>query len=202
MKRFPFFVLVICLVALGVPVKGGAQKVSEKPKLTRLTEAVLAALRLQGGAQKERLAALSNEYADLEVALIREFDKANSVEQKSAVVFLMGRYRLAVCVRHLAENLTLKYESTEDNHKKPLWGMYPAVEALTRIGKPAIWHMLRNIETGKSDEFRRLSTEVIRKIEGTEVACFILGLEIKKAKDEKGRARLEGALEYLEKVKG
>ncbi len=225
MKAALFFSAVICSFALGIllgiwiPMTGEPKKIGDKNQqpgvLTALSESpshkdqktanlaagARAALRLEGKPQKKQLAALTQEFRDLEMALIGELDKANSVEQKSAVVFLMGWYRSIVCLRVLAENVTLEYESTELEDKKPLWGRYPAVEALTKIGKAANWHMFRNIETGKDTEFRRLSCEVILRIEGPKVARFILELELKKTKDETGRQRFQEALDYLGKAK-
>lgn len=200
MRATLWFVAVVGGLALWLPM-GNAQR-ANVPNKFNLAVPVVAIVRLEGVKQKEQLAAFSQEYADLETELIVEFRKASGVEQKCAVAYLMGRFRSPAFAPDLAENLTLKSQFQENNDKKPLWGTFPAMEALVSIGSPAIKPMLVNIQTARADEFRRLSTEVIRKIEGTEVARFILEMQIMKTKDEAGRKRLEGALEYLEKVKG
>lgn len=199
MKAAQGVCLVVCLFAFGTPMIGVGPRAGEKgEKKAHLPWAVSAALRLEGKAQTEQLAALAQEYRDMEVKLIMELDKAPHVEEKCAVVFLMGWYRSVTCVPELARNVTLKYERTKPDDKKPLWGMYPVVEALSAIGKPAIRPMLQNIETGADGEFRRLSSEVIRQVEGKEVARFILELELKKPKTATGRKRLQEALDYVE----
>lgn len=192
------FGLGMLVMRLAGPQEQVVGKVQEKMTLAQQVKAVL---HLEGKQQKEQLAQLTKDFRDMEDLLIEELDRATTVDQKSATVFLMGWYRCDMCVRELAANVTLQYESKEPNAKLPLWRTYPAVEALTRVGKPAIKPMLGNIESGKSDEFRRLSTETIRRIEGKEVGRFILQQQIKKTRDEIGRKRLEGALEYLESGK-
>lgn len=202
MKMTRIGLIFVLFLVIVTTIIGGIQKINDQHKeKVGLSSIVRSALQLEPKKQKEELVELTQDFNAMEEALIVELNKATSNEQKSAVVYLMGFYRSETCVRELARHVAMKYESGEPVGKLPLWGKYPAVEALTRVGKPANWHMLRNIETGTDIEFRRLSTEVILKSEGPEVARLIIELEMKKAKQEIARKRLQEALTYANDLK-
>jgi len=145
----------------------------------------------------EFLAELSKERSDIQGNLIYQLSNSESKEMKFAAAFLLGRYRMEQSVGALSEFLTLEYEHKTPWDREPLWGRRPIVEALIRIGRPAIPEMIKNIETSEDKKVRELSARVIRYVEGPEVAKFILERQIEKQSDEAKQRNLREALQYI-----
>lgn len=141
---------------------------------------------------KERLA--------LKSALIRQLDSANTNDGKFAAAFLLGYYRMEQSVRSLSNYITLENVQRALHEKQPLWGRWPIVEALIRIGRPAIPTMIENIETGDDQKVRENSTIVIRYVEGYDIGRYILEKAIEEQENKIKKNNLKLALKYYEKL--
>jgi len=117
----------------------------------------------------ELLGKLSRERSDIQGDLIHQLANSTSKDMKFAAAFLLGMYRMEQSVRELSKFITLESHHSIDWKREPLWDRYPVVEALIRIGKPAIPEMIRNIETSEDKKVQELSARVIRYVEGAEI---------------------------------
>jgi len=143
---------------------------------------------------------LSKERSDIQGDLIYQLSNSESSDMRIAAAYLLGRYRMEQSVRVLAKFITLEYEHKTNWKREPLWGRRPVVEALIRIGLPAIPEMIKNIETSEDGKVRELSARVIRYVEGPDLAKFIVEREIEKQPDETKKRNLRAALNYILKL--
>jgi len=134
-------------------------------------------------------------------------------KNKVYVIYLLGIYHYATAVPILFDNIDYE-EPLDEGSIKPdfrmkKWGMYPAVEALVKIGKPAsiesIARLAADDGTAKTKyrgfytTKRELYLIVLRFIEGDDVARFMLQNAIEKEQDKDKKANLTAALELLNK---
>jgi len=148
-------------------------------------------------ARMELLGELSKERSDIQSNLIYQLDNSRSKEVKFAAAFLLGFYRMEKSVYHLSRHITLENERVISSSRLPLWDRYPVVEALIRIGKPAVPEMLRTIETSEEEKVRDFSARVIRYVEGSEIGRIVIEKAMEKQTDPAKKARLKTALNYL-----
>lgn len=142
---------------------------------------------------------LSKDRSDLQAKLLSQLDESNPKALNLGIAYLLGVYRMDQTVQHLSKYIALKNVQSMDNKRLPLYGEYPVVEALIRIGNPAIPEMLRNIESSDDDNVRKLSARVIRYIDGTEIAQFRLEKRMEGESDQIKKMRLRVAIESIRK---
>lgn len=75
--------------------------------------------------------------------------------------------------------------------------MYPAIEALIRIGLPTVPAMIKNLETTNDPDIAACSAWVLRKIEGSEVGVFVLQSAMHKAEVGIEIDRLKAAMKAV-----
>lgn len=190
MKNLRFTVCLL-LIAMYVFAYAGPDT---KNKTKSKKELIARMAALNDKERMEFLGELSKERSDIQGNLIHQLGASDSKEMKSAAAFLLGMYRMDQSVYHLSKFITLENEHIVPNTKEPLWDRYPVVEALIRIGKPAVPEMLRNIRTSDDEKTRELSARVIRYVEGPEIGRIILEKALEKQDDTKQKSRLEEAL--------
>jgi hypothetical protein len=139
---------------------------------------------------------LSKDRVDFEGQLLVQLDKANPKEVTFAIAFLLGFNRMEDSVRFLSPLIALEADMTENNHIP--WGRYPVAEALIRIGGPSIPAMMKNIETSDDKKVCELSAEVIRYVDGPEIAKFRLEKAMEKQADPGKKAKLKAAVEHIQ----
>ena len=121
---------------------------------------------------------------------------------KFYAAYLLGAYRFPQAVSSLANNIALedKIRSQIQKQREWYWDIYPAMEALIRIGNPAIPTMIRNLEESDNANVRELSLRVVYSIDRDK---DMVRLRLQKAaeaqKDLQKKARLQSALKALEK---
>ena len=120
-----------------------------------------------------------------------------SNDTKCAAAYILGRERLAEGVPVLVANMLLHAPIQLDS-KLPLWGEYPAVQALANIGTPAVGPMLQNLRSSDDAKTRELSLRVLRVVEGKEVAHFVLTTAAGQATEPGYRDRLVEAVKVLD----
>ena len=82
-------------------------------------------------------------------------------------------------------------------HRRPRWGGSPIVEALIRIGNPAVPEMIKNIETSKDKKVRDLSASVIKYVMGQDIAKIVLEKAIKD-KSDAVKANFKAAIKSIQ----
>lgn len=131
---------------------------------------------------------------DVEEILVKwAFSENSESEVRLTSIYVLGEYRMKGAVKALIKHIDYKAESIL-THRLPPWGQYPAVEALVKIGKPAVSEALKLIEEKEVQHIRELATRVVREVEGLEVGRFIIKQRIKKEENPEKRKRLQQAL--------
>jgi len=146
--------------------------------------------------REDMVVALTKERFALQKELIRQLNSPKSKHHQISAAYLLGLYRMERAVRDLANVITLEAE-VRRQEKEWLWNQYPVVEALVRIGRPAIPAMLENIEAGKGEKITELSVKVIRHVGTAAIAKMILEEAIAKEKDPTKMKNLRESLKYL-----
>lgn len=194
MKRCLYLGICVILVSIGALAFAGMnmdkQTEGNKERIAQMGS-------LDEKARMELLGELSKERSDVQSNLIYQLDNSRSKEVKFAAAFLLGFYRMEKSVYHLSRHITLENERVIASSKLPLWDRYPVVEALIRIGKPAVPEMLRTIETSEEEKVRDFSARVIRYVEGSEIGRIVIEKAMEKQTDPAKKARLKTALKYL-----
>ncbi len=127
------------------------------------------------------------------IAILR--NKKLSTTARIAAAKMLGTLRAPEAVDPLMEQLSKLQPMMID--EKTLETISPCYAALCQIGKPASRKALILLQQ-ENDSYRKsLLHSIISKVEGREVATFLVKAEIKKTKDKEVRARLEAALKKL-----
>jgi HEAT repeat protein len=178
----------------------GANVFGENNEATATTSISIPKLTsIQEGERLKLLNQLSKDRSNLQTKLLSQLDESNPKEVTFGIAYLLGVYRMDQAVRHLSKYIALKNEQSDLVKRLPLYGEYPIVEALIRIGNPAIPAMIENIESSDDENVRKLSARVIRYIDGTEIANFRLAKRMENESDPIKKARLIAAMESIRK---
>lgn len=151
--------------------------------------------------EKERLEILrqlEKDRLDLQAQLFKELGAATENDKKFVFVYLMGFYRLEGTVWTLAKIIDLEAKPAL-NDALPRWGRHPAVDALVRIGRPAIPAMLANIKDAKGEKITELSVKVIQYAETPSIAKMILEEAVAKEEEPAKKKLLQDSLKFLKK---
>lgn len=120
-----------------------------------------------------------------------------SDEAKVYAIYLLGQLRARESVTILIENIDLKASKVDTKGGIGRWGMYPAQEALSKIGKPAVNMILDLLPTEQSDLRRQLMCLVIADVEGKNFGTMLVKLRQDEESDSSKKANLELALRVL-----
>lgn len=147
--------------------------------------------------QRQFLSRISERRHQTQEQLIMQlFSTDNQVQCLAAC--LLGMERHDQSVSSLVEQITLQDEHWPRQQTSLwFWDRYPALEALTKIGKPATRALIENIESNDEAKSRQFSALALRVIETPEVAQFILQRAIDRQKQNSKKVRLKAALAEL-----
>lgn len=137
---------------------------------------------------------------ELLTVLLRHLNTGLSVNIKTAAIYLIGRHRLSNAVRELIKQIDFDSESQSRGSPLPLWGQYPAMEALINIGQPAVPAAVELLALDMNDLRRDLAVKVVRYVEDGEVAGFILTRAHAAETDPNRKTNLQDAMNRLAKL--
>ncbi|HEV3037093.1 MAG TPA: HEAT repeat domain-containing protein [Candidatus Angelobacter sp.] len=131
--------------------------------------------------------------------LLMQLHRNPSKYTQAAVIFLMGRNRLSEAVGELTKRIDFDAGRQPETAAESLWQRYPAVDALTTIGNSSLPPILELLETDSVELRRELAIRVLRRIEGADVAHYILETRLERTLDVQKRRQLQDALSRLQK---
>lgn len=186
----PVGVVVAGLCTLFVPLAKAQEKATIQPKmdLTKLT--------------LEKRNVLTNRLVDeryrLIGKLINQLDRLQKEggEGKEHIIYLLGMYRVADAVELLADMIDFKATIVDLKCREGRWGLYPAQEALVKIGKPAANEVLGRIASEAGPGRRELMCMVIRAVDGKKIGRLRITWLLEKEKNSTRRANLQAALDH------
>jgi hypothetical protein len=185
------------LVILGIASLTLAQKPAQNPGIGG-KESLPRLASLSSIERMQVLERASTDRSDLQAALITQLrDHSNPKEVTISVAFLLGLHRMEQAVQDLSTHITLTNYPLAEDDRRPLIGEYPVVDALIRIGSPAIPEMIKNIETSDDRKVCELSAKVIRYVDGREIASFRLQKAMERQSDPGKKARLKAAMDCM-----
>ena len=177
MVRFGIVMLALGLASV-LPVQGMEPDGQEKDLVAlgiRLGEA-------SSAKEMDVLARSAAEQRSLFVGrLIKLLQTSGSKDAKIRACYLLGEFRAERAVDEVLKHIDLKAEAQEDAGKISLWSLYPCVDALSHIGKPAEKAILELISTSDKKESRDLALRALVHIEGRKVARVILEEQLSRA---------------------
>ena len=184
----------LCLIAVVVAHFAlGAEGGKQQPELINVKE-IMRRISVEEGK-----GALLQEFQDERKGLIVRLvgileDTERSRPERIQAARLLGCLRAAEATQPLIENVLLVPQLFDDMSFK---ATVPCAGALVEIGKPASQAAVDAIPRETNDVRRRTLTIVITKIEGPDVARFILERKLLAARANE-KSNIESALRYLE----
>lgn len=148
--------------------------------------------------QRVALLEASNENQKAIRTLLLKQLAATNIEAKCFAAYLLGQHRFAEAADSLAALITLRAE-VRSNPREWLWDLYPAMEALIKIGGSSIPATLRNLEESDDPKVRELSLKVVYHAEKKDKDIIQLRFNkaLAKQDDPQKRVRLKLAIESL-----
>ncbi|MCK4983618.1 MAG: HEAT repeat domain-containing protein [Victivallaceae bacterium] len=138
---------------------------------------------------------LTHERKNLIDSLIRQLRREKNLKKKIRICFLLGQYRASEATSDLLNIITLKNKDVpEEDTRFPLWGRYPAFEALGKIGMPSARLILAKLETESNTEAMRFEVILIRELYGKEIARIVLEKAIAKQKNKRKAENIAKAI--------
>jgi hypothetical protein len=184
--------LIVVIGSLALAQKGAQNPGIEKKAPTPRLASVGSAERMQ------LLERASRDRSDLQAALIGQLrDESNPKEVTICIAYLLGVHRMGETLPDLSKYIALTNYTLLEENRRPLLGECPVVDALIRIGDPAIPQMIKTVETSGDQRVRELSAKVIRYVDGPEIARFRLQKAIERQSDPAKKARLKAAMDGI-----
>jgi hypothetical protein len=109
------------------------------------------------------------------------------------MIRLLGSMKAEEAVPELVKRISFLTMKPVD--ERTIQNVYPAVEALVHIGKPATVPLLKAVADCADNRKMNLYVYAIATIETRPVAVFLIKNRLKEAKDGKEKANLQAALE-------
>ena len=124
--------------------------------------------------------------------------KSPQIAKRASAMYMLGLYRIARAVPMLATNIQFRHMFK--NSMLPVRGTsrYPAMQALIRIGTPAIPVMVKNLETTEKPEVAACSAWVIRKVEGRRLGACVIKIALQNKMPLLEKARLRAAMAAID----
>lgn len=137
-------------------------------------------------------------YNDVVAYLLRQLRQAGvSADGKVYAVYLLGQWRAAAAVSTLIENISMTAPQSDPRLGIARWGTYPAQEALSRIGSPAVNMIVEKLPTEQGQLRRKLMCSVIYDVEGKTTGQLILQSKIADEGPGTRKINLQEALNIL-----
>ena len=122
-------------------------------------------------------------------------------EAKCYAAYFIGEYRFSQSANNLAQVIALHEDFLRPNGRIWVWGQYPAMEALIKIGNPSIPAVIRNLAESDDAKVRELSLKVLYHIEGDkDIVQLRLQKALRTETDLQKQARLQAALKNLDEI--
>ena len=121
-----------------------------------------------------------------------------SNEGRVYAIYLLGQLRAAEAVTVLIENIDFTAARVDSKVGIGRWGMYPAQEALGKIGTPAVNIILEKLPTERDGLRRKLMCLVISDVEGKAVGTMLVKVRFDEESDASRKASLGLALQVME----
>jgi len=138
-------------------------------------------------------------YYDAVDEILRQMRQENlSNEGKVYCAYLLGELRAAKAISILLKNIDLKAEKIDPKIAGVRWNVYPAQDALAKIGMPAVHMILDRLGKEENEDRRKLMCRVIAKVEGKEIGKGRVTIAKEKASDETAKRNLELAAKLFE----
>lgn len=120
-------------------------------------------------------------------------------DNKTLAIYFLGTFRPSDTnsIETLIEDIDFRSSKVEVNLGPARWGMYPAKEALIKIGKPVVNPILEHLITENNELRRHLMCEVLKRVEGQETAQSQIKQRLVGESDSIKQANLEAALKEL-----
>lgn len=145
---------------------------------------------LSGDMREQYLSDLMRERLSVQEELMRLLDQGQSDDIRFCAAYLLGMYRMDGAVTSLAQHIRMEQTREIPRDREALWGRYPVVEALVRIGIPSIPVMIETIETASDEGVRNLSAQVIRNVYGLDIAKQVIEKRAQIQTDQQKREHL------------
>ena len=127
-------------------------------------------------------------------------DHQLSNEGKVYAIYLLGRLRANPAVPILLDNIAFKATKVDPKGGIGRWGMYPAQEALVRIGTPAVNMILDRLPTEREEIRRKLMCSVISDVEGKTFGKLVIKIRYDEESDPANKENLQLALKYPDSI--
>lgn len=126
---------------------------------------------------------------------------ALSDEGKLYVIYFLGELRAADATSVLLENIDFVTPFVDKKGGIGRWGMYPAQEALVKVGTPALNMIVDKLPIEPKEERRQLMCTVMADVIGPATAIFMLQQAAAIEADKARKANLDDAIARLGKLK-
>jgi hypothetical protein len=122
---------------------------------------------------------------------------------RCSAAYYLGMMRAPEAAQVLASNIALEFNPLEvPNFAYPILPQYPAMDALIKIGNPAISFLIKNLSEGDDKTVRDMSLKALCEIEDNKDVVELRLKEAVKAQSRPHeRQRLQSALHMLRNVK-
>ena len=131
-----------------------------------------------------------------------------SDDKKILAIYFLGELRPtnSLSIETLINYIDLKADPLAHINKNRIdvkrWGLYPAEEALIKVGEPAVNLISNHLDNEVNDLRRQLMCEVLLQVEGGEAAKDLVKRKIDGCTNSTAQTNLVKALKQLEIVKG
>ena len=124
-----------------------------------------------------------------------------SPDSKVCIIYLLGELRPNEmnAIQVLVDNIDFVAQQSDPGPKTRRWGMYPAQEALSKIGMPAVKVILDTALPEESNQHRlNLMSAVLQDVLGKEIAIIIVDQRMEKELNPLRKVNYEYVLKRLE----
>jgi hypothetical protein len=145
--------------------------------------------------------AVAEAYFRAKENLLGQLHYAKTGEQKTIVIFLLGRLRAKEAIDDLVKMIDFRAAYFDPKTRFARWGEYPAQEALQKIGTPCEISVLDALGKEKSELRRKLFLEVLRNVYGPKICLLVLDDASKSGSAEERVNYEEAARSLRDKLK-
>ena len=201
MKNVIYSLVVIMLVSM-TPIALSGKSPKKTDEISDKLKKILAKGET-GEKQKEKLLHERKNIIDGLIKILKDDKKSREVRIRAA--FLLGEYRAEEAIPVLFDNLLLRLEKVEDETKRDVNS--PCMDALVKIGKKASFATFERISKfeqglGMLGKYNRyLHSLIMIKVEGKEVAAFMIRSKLKELKGKELKSAQAFLEEYFTKEK-
>ena len=186
-------VLVLC--AWGISLLGGEKAVSRDYKI-RVDRFVSLSEKKSDQASEHIL----KTRADIAHDLMAQLRDNSSVEAKVYLIYLLGELRYGRAANLLTDHIDLKAPRLDVASAIRRWGPYPAADALTSIGAPAIGEISSRLPKDQTDLRRKLMVGVIWDIKGDKCGRILLEGALAEQTTDPAKANLKASLDAFDSL--